>query len=107
VNEIKIDYSFVHRMALDENDCAIVRSIIDLGNTLGLRTVAEGVEDAATWDALRAMGCHAGQGWYLSPPLTADEATDWLARQILGPLRDGVGAEGQEGVTPVSSAASL
>jgi diguanylate cyclase (GGDEF)-like protein len=77
VSEIKIDRSFVQRMD-EEDDEAIVRSIIDLGEALGLRVVAEGVETESAWDALVRMGCDAAQGWYLSPALPAAEATDWL-----------------------------
>jgi EAL domain-containing protein (putative c-di-GMP-specific phosphodiesterase class I) len=77
VSEIKIDRSFVQRMD-EEDDEAIVRSIIDLGEALGLRVVAEGVETESAWDALVRMGCDAAQGWYLSRALPAAEATDWL-----------------------------
>ena len=78
VSEIKIDRSFVQRMDEEDDDAAIVRSIIDLGEALGLRVVAEGVETATAWAALERMGCDAAQGWYLSRALPADEATAWL-----------------------------
>ncbi len=78
VDEIKIDRSFVVNMDADEDDAAIVRSTIDLARNLGLDVVAEGVETAETWGALSSLGCTAGQGFYLSPPVTADELRDWL-----------------------------
>ena len=60
-------------MADDANDAAIVRSTIELGRNLGLRVVAEGVETAAIWTQLRALGCDFAQGYYLSRPVPAAE----------------------------------
>jgi diguanylate cyclase (GGDEF)-like protein len=79
VSEVKIDRSFVLRMDVNEDDAAIVRSIIDLASALGLRVVAEGVETREAWDRLAVYGCDAAQGWYLSQALPADELTRWLA----------------------------
>ena len=78
VDEIKIDKSFVLGMSRDEDDAAIVRSTVDLGRNLGLRVVAEGIEEAETWSALRTLGCDMAQGYFLSPPLTAAELDAWL-----------------------------
>ncbi|MGI5226501.1 putative bifunctional diguanylate cyclase/phosphodiesterase [Actinoallomurus sp. CA-142502] len=78
VEEIKIDSSFVGRLCDTGDDAVIVQSIVDLVRTLGLRSVAEGVEDAATADLLRKMGCDAAQGYHFRPPMTADDATAWL-----------------------------
>ena len=78
VNEVKIDRSFVFRIASDPTDAAIVRSIIELSRTLGLRTVAEGVEDRVAWDRLRQMGCDEIQGFFLSKPLSAASVGEWL-----------------------------
>ena len=78
VDEVKIDKSFVLNMREDENDAVIVRSIIDLARNLGLRVVAEGVETAPTWDALREMGCDIAQGYVISRPLPADQLSAWL-----------------------------
>jgi diguanylate cyclase (GGDEF)-like protein len=82
VSEIKIDRSFVSRMDVDPSDLAIVRSVIDLARGLGMRVVAEGVEDVATWRRLSALGCDRAQGWWLSPALPAEELTAWLHRQL-------------------------
>jgi hypothetical protein len=78
VDEIKIDRSFVAHMRTSENDAVIVRSTIDLGRSLGLRVVAEGVEDEDTWRELTALGCDIGQGYYLSRPVPAPALLDWL-----------------------------
>ncbi|WP_436773058.1 putative bifunctional diguanylate cyclase/phosphodiesterase [Yinghuangia sp. YIM S09857] len=84
VSEIKIDRSFVARLTVDEEDAAIVRSTVDLAHSLGLRVVAEGVEDDATWDRLRDLGCDSAQGWLIARALPRDEATAWLIRHGVG-----------------------
>ncbi|CAN5156356.1 cyclic Di-GMP phosphodiesterase RmdB [soil metagenome] len=78
VQELKVDRSFVQRMAGDARDAAIVRSVVDLGVGLGMRVVAEGVEDRATWRLLAEVGCDEAQGWLLSPPQSAAVLTPWL-----------------------------
>ena len=78
VQELKIDRSFVSRMAGDLRDTAIVRSVVDLGIGLGMRIVAEGVEDQQTWDQLRQLGCDEAQGWLLSRAEAAQTLTPWL-----------------------------
>jgi EAL domain-containing protein (putative c-di-GMP-specific phosphodiesterase class I) len=78
VEEIKIDSSFVGRLCETGDDAVIVNSIVDLVHTLGLRSVAEGVEDADTAAMLRHMGCDAAQGFHFRAPMTASDATSWL-----------------------------
>jgi diguanylate cyclase (GGDEF)-like protein len=78
VSEVKIDRSFVMRMDVNEDDAAIVRSIIDLASALGLRVVAEGVETQEAWDRLSVYGCDAAQGWYLAKAMPPAELTSWL-----------------------------
>ena len=73
VHEIKIDRSFVAAMATEASSAAIVSSTVDLAHALGLRVVAEGIEDEATWRRLRDVGCDAAQGYHLSRPLPAAE----------------------------------
>jgi diguanylate cyclase (GGDEF)-like protein len=73
VREVKIDRSFVADMASDAADAAIVGSTIQLAHSLGMRVVAEGVEDERTWQRLAELGCELVQGYALSPPLPADE----------------------------------
>jgi diguanylate cyclase (GGDEF)-like protein/PAS domain S-box-containing protein len=77
-DEIKIDRSFVLGMLDHDHDAAIVRSTIDLGRSLGRTVVAEGIEDAATREALTRLGCDYGQGYLLSRPLPVDELVEWL-----------------------------
>jgi diguanylate cyclase (GGDEF)-like protein len=75
VDEIKVDKSFVINMQADEQDVAIVRLIINLGHILGLKVVAEGVENQRTKDALIALGCDMAQGYHISRPISAEELT--------------------------------
>jgi EAL domain-containing protein (putative c-di-GMP-specific phosphodiesterase class I) len=65
------------------NDATIVRSTIDLARNLGLRVLAEGVEDAEVRDQLTALGCHLGQGYLFSRPLGGDELAAWAAGREL------------------------
>jgi diguanylate cyclase (GGDEF)-like protein len=78
VQELKIDRTFVTAMTSNDRDAIIVRSTAELGHHLGLRVIAEGVEDAATWHQLNALGCDAIQGYYVSRPITADQFQQWL-----------------------------
>jgi diguanylate cyclase (GGDEF)-like protein len=78
VDELKIDKSIVFPLTTDPNAAVIVRSIIDLANSLGISVVAEGVEDLATWDALLEMGCDVAQGYFLSRPARPDLVEQWL-----------------------------
>ena len=78
VKEIKMDKSFVMKMAMDENDAAIVRSTIDLSHNLGLRVVAEGVETEAIWNQLVTLGCDLAQGYYLNRPVPPEDLEVWL-----------------------------
>jgi len=77
VSEIKIDKSFVMSMTSQDNDAVIVRSTVDLGQNLGLRVVAEGVETIEMFDELKRLGCDIAQGYLLSRPLPADDLTAW------------------------------
>src|SRR5579875_2316925 len=94
VHEVKIDQSFVFRVASDPHDAAIVKSIIELGHSLGLRIVAEGVEDQLSWDTLRKMRCDEAQGFYLSRPVPGADLTEWLGvfrPEVTGELPAGGG----------------
>ncbi len=68
VDALKIDKGFVHELATDATDAAIVASTVGLRHALGLRVVAEGIEDQATWELLAGMGCDVAQGYYLARP---------------------------------------
>jgi diguanylate cyclase (GGDEF)-like protein len=80
VTEVKIDKSFVQDMGTDAGDAAIVETIVGLARHLGLRVVAEGVEDELSRERLVDMGCDLAQGYLISRPLPADRLDDWLAR---------------------------
>ncbi|MGI8752762.1 MAG: bifunctional diguanylate cyclase/phosphodiesterase [Acidimicrobiales bacterium] len=83
VSEIKIDRTFVAGLLDDDSDAAIVRSTIELAHNLGLRVVAEGVEDRPTWMRLDALGCDEAPGYFVSAPLPADALTVWVERTNL------------------------
>src|SRR5437763_7236192 len=78
IDKIKIDKSFVLRMDERPNDALIVRSVIALAKSLGLRVVAEGVERETVWRRLSELGCDVAQGNYLSRPLPPDELIAWV-----------------------------
>ncbi|HTU98277.1 MAG TPA: EAL domain-containing protein [Solirubrobacteraceae bacterium] len=78
VSEVKIDRSFVSRMSAGSSEKVIVNSTIDLAHHLGLRAVAEGVEDWSMLPELEALGCDAAQGYAISHPLAGQDATRWL-----------------------------
>jgi diguanylate cyclase (GGDEF)-like protein len=79
VNELKIDKSFILKMEQNESDKTIVQSTIDLGHNLGLKVVAEGIENNVVWDLLRKMGCDSGQGYYMSKPMPANDFAAWIS----------------------------
>jgi diguanylate cyclase (GGDEF)-like protein len=78
INELKIDRSFVSPMLQDESDLIIVRSTINLGHDLGLRVIAEGVEDEPTLAHLAHLGCDLAQGYHVSRPLPAEAFSAWM-----------------------------
>jgi len=80
-DELKIDQSFVAPITADENDRQIVNSIIQLAHAVGLKVVAEGIENNDSLETLQAMGCDTGQGSYIAPPMPASKfETDWIAK---------------------------
>ena len=78
LDELKIDKSFILRMGTDAGDALIVRSTIELAHKLSLSVVACGVEDEATLEQLRELGCDGAQGFLLSRPLMADDVPSWV-----------------------------
>ena len=83
VDELKIDRSFMSPG--DPGAVTIVTSTIELGHSMGLKVVAEGVEDAAAWNLLRRLGCDFAQGYLISPPLAPAQVPDFVrqANQVL------------------------
>ncbi len=79
VDELKIDKSFILGLAdAESKDAELVRLIIDLGHNLGLRVVAEGVENQDILDILAALGCDIAQGYHISRPMPASAFATWL-----------------------------
>jgi len=78
VDQLKIDRTFVLHMYQDPLDAVIVRSMIELGHNLGLRIIAEGIEDAQTWEQLAGLGCDSGQGYLLARPMPAPQIEYWI-----------------------------
>jgi len=78
VHKLKIDQSFVRHLDRSEEDRAIVTAIISLAQSLGLTTIAEGVEERSQVDFLQAQGCDQIQGYYYSKPLTAEKFEDFM-----------------------------
>jgi EAL domain-containing protein (putative c-di-GMP-specific phosphodiesterase class I) len=79
VSELKIDRGFVIGMRSDPRDAAIVRSAVHLGQSLGLRVVAEGVESRQHHEELTALGCDHAQGFYYSHPIGDAQLLSWAA----------------------------
>ena len=82
VKEMKIDRSFVRNMVADKDDAVIVRSTIELGHNMGLKVVAEGVEDHAALMLLTKLGCDEAQGYFIAKPLPPEEYEAWLRRRL-------------------------
>jgi EAL domain-containing protein (putative c-di-GMP-specific phosphodiesterase class I) len=101
MDEIKIDRTFIVDMAGSGDDAAIVRPTIDLGHNLGLKVVAEGVENEATLQLLTSFGCDSAQGFHLCRPLPPDELTPWLLHNAMG-----APSVGFEGAAVLTSAAA-
>ncbi len=78
IDELKIDKSFVLGMSTSQSESFIARSIVELAHNLGLRVVAEGVEDEVTRDLLAEMGCDKLQGFLVSRPLPDDRLENWV-----------------------------
>jgi predicted signal transduction protein with EAL and GGDEF domain len=105
VDEVKIDRSFVSEVISSPLQRAIVRAIADIASASGATTVAEGVEDEATWQMMAVLGCRFGQGYHMARPMPLDDLMTWLARTtdpvtgIVVPPRPGQVGSGA-GVTP-------
>lgn len=79
VDKLKIDRSFINELVNKENDAAIARAIINLGHSLNLEVLAEGVETELQKDFIVAHGCDYAQGYYFKPPNVPDELKDYLS----------------------------
>ena len=82
VDELKIDRSFVKDMLENANDAVIVSSTIDLAHNLGMKVVAEGIEEQQVFSKLAEMGCDIGQGYFITEPLPEKPFMDWLKQHL-------------------------
>lgn len=85
VDRLKIDRAFIHERHGAMAEERIAPMIVNLGHALGLKVVAEGVENEAQLNWLRSLACDEGQGYWFSPPLPPDELLRWLARHTGAP----------------------
>lgn len=87
-DELKVDRGFVHGAWKDESLGAIFKANLEMAQQLGLRTVAEGVEDLADWEFLQQAGCELAQGYFVAKPMPAVHVADWLSgwnpRKLIG-----------------------
>jgi EAL domain-containing protein (putative c-di-GMP-specific phosphodiesterase class I) len=83
INKLKIDQSFVRDLSVDEDDKAIVESIIYLSKAMNLNVIAEGVETVAQKEFLQEYGCNEIQGYLYSKPVSADDMTTLLASKFI------------------------
>ncbi|HEX7437635.1 MAG TPA: EAL domain-containing protein [Caldimonas sp.] len=79
-DELKIDRGFVHGGGSNPTQSAIFGASLALAHQIGMKVVAEGVEDRADWEFVRAAGCDIAQGYFVARPMPADELLDWAAR---------------------------
>lgn len=77
-DELKVDQGFVHGAASNDTLRAICCASLSLAQQMGMKTVAEGVEDQDDWDFLRTTGCHLAQGYFIAKPMPAGEIPDWI-----------------------------
>ena len=81
VDELKIDRAFVMNLDRNANNQAIVRATTELGHSLGLRVVAEGVETPEVWSILLRLGCDIAQGYFISRPMDPEAVAGWMQSQ--------------------------
>jgi EAL domain-containing protein (putative c-di-GMP-specific phosphodiesterase class I) len=82
IDVIKVDRQFVRDLETDPDDAAIVRTVLNLAYSLGIRTVAEGVETQQQLDYLRAGGCHVGQGYHFGAAAPAQDVSALLRNRM-------------------------
>jgi EAL domain-containing protein (putative c-di-GMP-specific phosphodiesterase class I) len=80
-SEIKVDRSFVLRSQESKEARSVIKSIVDLGHSLGLTVTAEGVEDLETLNDLNSLGCDLAQGYFIARPMWGEDAVRWTAQR--------------------------
>jgi EAL domain-containing protein (putative c-di-GMP-specific phosphodiesterase class I) len=76
-SEIKVDKSFVMIARQTRESLTVIKSIVDLGHSLGLRVTAEGVDDQSTLNYINTLGCDFAQGYFIARPMLGDAARSW------------------------------
>jgi EAL domain-containing protein (putative c-di-GMP-specific phosphodiesterase class I) len=82
INALKIDQSFIRKMDEGNNETNIVQAIVMLSRRMGVNVIAEGVETADQFNALKALGCEYGQGYYVSKPLVSEETKALMVKTL-------------------------
>jgi diguanylate cyclase (GGDEF)-like protein/PAS domain S-box-containing protein len=82
VDKLKIDQAFIRELANNPDDAVIVRAVIQLAKSLGLKTIAEGIESQQIMDLLRLFHCDEAQGYFLGRPMPAEQFTQYLSERI-------------------------
>jgi EAL domain-containing protein (putative c-di-GMP-specific phosphodiesterase class I) len=81
-SEIKVDKSFVMQAEQSRESRSVIKSIVELGHSLGLLVTAEGVEDIETLDYLNRLGCDLAQGFFIARPMLGNDARAWVEQRI-------------------------
>lgn len=82
LDKLKIDKSFLTQVPADPDECQLIRTVIDLGRSLGLQVLAEGVETPTQRDYLHGQGCHFAQGYLFAKPMPAEQFAGWHCAQL-------------------------
>ena len=85
-SEIKVDKSFVMQAQDSMESRTVIKSIVDLGHSLGLLVTAEGIEDVETLNYLTSLGCDLAQGYFIARPMSGEATHVWAAKRHLEPL---------------------
>lgn len=80
-SEIKVDRSFVRTAATSQESRTVIRSIVELGRSLGMTSTAEGIEDEAALAYLKQIGCDQAQGFYIARPMTGEATLEWIEQR--------------------------
>jgi len=86
-SEIKIDKSFVIQAQQSRESRTVIKSVVDLGHSLGLTVTAEGVEDTETLGYLKSLGCDLAQGYFIARPMPGEAASEWFRQRMPEPDR--------------------
>jgi EAL domain-containing protein (putative c-di-GMP-specific phosphodiesterase class I) len=81
-SEIKVDKSFVMQAPHSSESRSVIKSIVELGRSLGLIVTAEGVEDLKTLEYINRLGCDLAQGYFIARPMPGEDARNWTEQRI-------------------------